>query len=258
MQDTIRQLDPMTRRDLMRQTARSLLGVGVLSPFLAGGPASAASSQSGGKAKNVIYLFMSGGMSHIDTLDPKPGAETQGPVEAIKTSADGIRISEYLPKLAQHMDKASLVRSLHTTTGSHGGGQYFMRTSYTQRSTIRHPGMGAWSLKLGPSYEQALPGNVLIGGTSNHPGAGFMDAGFSPVHIGDPNQGLPNSQLPEGVGQSDFQRRLQLMERFNREFRKRYPHEKVKAYTGFYDDAVNNLERRFGNRLLETRPYARR
>lgn len=244
MHETIRELDEVTRRELMRQTARSLLGVGVLSPFLASGAASAASSSSASKAKNVIYLFMSGGMSHLDTFDPKPGAETQGPTEAIKTKADGIRISQHLPKLAKHMDKASLVRSLHTKTGSHGGGQYFMRTSYTQRSTIRHPGMGAWSLKLGPPYESSMPGNVLVGGTSNHPGAGFMDAGYSPVRIGNPYKGLSNSKLPEGVSQSQFQRRLQLMERFNGKFSRRYPHEKVKAYTGFYDDAVRLMRSR--------------
>lgn len=245
MQDTIRQLDDMTRRQLMRQTARSFLGVGMLAPFLSPQTAAAASSTAdAGKAKNVIYLFMSGGMSHLDTFDPKPGQETQGPVETINTKADGVQISEYLPKLANHMDKAAIVRSLNTKTGSHGGGQYFMRTSYTQRSTIRHPGMGAWSLKFGPPHESSLPGNVLVGGTSNHPGAGFMDPSLSPVHIGDPYKGLANSKLPEGVSQGQFQRRLQLMERFNRQFRRRYPHGKVQAYTGFYDDAVRLMSSR--------------
>ena len=56
-------------------------------------------------AKNVIYLYMNGGMTHLDTFDPKPGAETQGDTKAIRTNVDNIIISENFPKLAYVMDK---------------------------------------------------------------------------------------------------------------------------------------------------------
>src|SRR6516225_9138195 len=52
------------------------------------------------RAKNCILLWLNGGPSHIDTFDPKPGAETNGPFKAIDTAAEGVKISEHLPKLA--------------------------------------------------------------------------------------------------------------------------------------------------------------
>ena len=61
-----------------------------------------------------------------------------------------------------------------------------MRTSYTQRGTIRHPAMGAWVLRLSGRTNKSLPGNVRIGGDSRHPNAGFMEAQFAPLPIGDP------------------------------------------------------------------------
>ena len=82
--------------------ASSMLGLTVL-PTVAGTAAAATAiggaddQKLGGKAKSVIYLYMSGGMSHLDTFDTKPGAETQGPVESIDTAADGVQISQYFP-----------------------------------------------------------------------------------------------------------------------------------------------------------------
>src|SRR5205085_9153651 len=80
-------------------------------------------------AKNVIYLYMSGGMTHLDTFDLKPGAATQGPTQAIKTSADGVQISSHLPNLAKLMDKVAVINSLNSTQGAHAQGQYYMHTS---------------------------------------------------------------------------------------------------------------------------------
>jgi len=58
-------------------------------------------------ARNVIYLYMSGGQSHLDTWDPKPdNKEVMGATKAIKTSADGVQISEYLPRMAKQMHHA--------------------------------------------------------------------------------------------------------------------------------------------------------
>jgi hypothetical protein len=95
--------DEITRRSFAARTASALLGVGLAPTFAQ--RASAAGTGSPLKqvatAKRVIYLYMNGGMSHLDTFDVKPGAETQGPTKAINTSADGVQISEHLPKLAK-------------------------------------------------------------------------------------------------------------------------------------------------------------
>ena len=99
----------------MANAAKTYLGVG-LAPMLGATLAGRAFAQSAGSkpsAEAVIFLNMSGGMSHIDTFDIKPNKkEVQGPVEAINTKVDGIQISQYLPKTAAVMDKICIIRSM--------------------------------------------------------------------------------------------------------------------------------------------------
>ncbi|MFM7605616.1 MAG: DUF1501 domain-containing protein, partial [Prosthecobacter sp.] len=94
----------ISRRDFAAKTASSLLGVGLLGNSLASKSFAAFEGSSklrqAATAKNVIFLYMSGGQSHMDTWDVKEGVETAGPTKPIKTSADGVRISEYLPSTA--------------------------------------------------------------------------------------------------------------------------------------------------------------
>jgi hypothetical protein len=236
--------DDVSRREFAAIAAKTFLGVGLL-PVTGALPAFGDESEKKtktpavtGTAKNCIYLYMSGGMTHLDTLDPKPGAETQGPVETIDTSAAGVQISEYLPQLARHMDKAAIVRSLSSTQGAHDRGQYLMRTSYTARGTIRHPGMGAWVLRLSGRTSESLPGNVRIGSDSRHPGAGFMEARFAPLPIGDPAAGLQNSRLPRGTTTPDFEKRLSLSNQFDAGFRAKFDQKQVRSYTDAYDSAI--------------------
>lgn len=90
----------ITRRGFLSSAAASLLGAGLL-------PAETR------KAKRVIHLFMAGGMSHIDTFDPKPG------VRSIPTNVEGIYIGRHLPLLARRMDKITLIRSMSHGHRSH-------------------------------------------------------------------------------------------------------------------------------------------
>ena len=87
----------MNRRNFIKLSASSLLGVTALPHAQAMGP--------GGK--NVIFLYMQGGMTHLDTFDPKRGHENQGPTPVIKTST-GEDLSGYLPRLAKIADKVYL------------------------------------------------------------------------------------------------------------------------------------------------------
>ena len=244
MKNLLKNLDDVSRRDFAAYAAKACLGVSLLP---VAGAATAFAAETGEAkepparkkpAKNVIYLYMSGGMTHLDTFDPHPGAETQGPVQAIDTVAKGVQISEYLPQLAKQMDKAVLIRSLSSTQGAHERGRYLMRTSYTQRGTIRHPAMGAWLLALSGRTNKSLPGNVRIGNDSRHPGAGFMEAAYSPLPIGDPTAGLQNSKLPRGTEQTQFDKRLSLSGQLDRTFRNRFNQKKVRYYNDAYNDAV--------------------
>ncbi|MBL9152840.1 MAG: DUF1501 domain-containing protein [Verrucomicrobiales bacterium] len=243
MKDTLLQSDEFTRRRFVGAAASTFLGVG-LTPLLGRRAEAAGESASAlrqiASAKRVIYLYMSGGMSHLDTFDLKPGAPTQGPTKAIPTSADGLEISEYLPKLARHMHHGAIVKSLTSKTGAHDQGNYLMHTSYEMRGTIKHPGMGAWMQKFLGRDSQTLPANVVIGGASRHPGAGFFESSFGPVMIGDPQRGLQN--VKSRMQQEDFEYRLGLTQKLGQDFRERYAKKDVRAYTSMYEDAVKLME----------------
>jgi uncharacterized protein (DUF1501 family) len=230
-------MDDSSRREFLSYSALACLGVAV-------GPSKINVLVNNPTAKKVIYLFMNGGMSHLDTFDPKPESKAEaGPLKAIKTAADGVRVSEYFPLLAKQMDKICLIRSMNSTTGAHGPGQYIMRTSYAQRATIRHPGMGAWLMAHGGGRSNStLPGNVVINGGSQHPGSGFMESKFAPLPIGKPASGLENSKLARGVNEMRFKKRRELAEKFNKAYTKEQNKKEVRAYGSLYEDAVKLMK----------------
>jgi hypothetical protein len=234
--------DELTRRQFMSNAARAYLGV-QLFPMLGGSIASAAApkaaGEKGGAAKNVIYLFMSGGMSHVDTFDPKPKKkDVMGKTEAIATKADDVMVGHYLKKTAEVMDKVCVINSMNSTQGAHEQGAYVMHTSYNLRGTIKHPSLGAWVLKLGGRIHPELPGYVAVNSSPEHTGGGFLGAKFAAAPIGSPDEGLQDSHLASGVTHDDFERRLSLADRMNRQFHGRYPNADVKAYEELYRDAI--------------------
>lgn len=233
--------DELSRRGFLSKTAGSFLGVSLM-PHLAPTSLFAQASNPNAKANKVIYLYMSGGMSHMDTFDPKPGTDEQGPVQAISTNVDGIQVSEYLPSLARQMDKMAVVRSLNSTQGAHEQGQYFMRSSYTPRGTIQHPGMGAWIHRLDGRKNTTLPASVRIGGGSRGGGSGFLESKFAPLVINNPNDGLKNSRRRKEMSEKEFNDRLLLANAFDEEFHGRYNHKKVRAYTDMYEDAIRLMK----------------
>jgi len=234
--------DEWTRRRFVEGTAKTFLGVGALG--LGGVKANAALGPNlglpgrAGAAKHVIYLYMGGGMTHLDTFDTKPGHENQGQTKTIDTNVDDVKISEYFPMLAQQADKLAIINSLTSTAGAHQQGNYLMHTSYEERATIRHPGIGAWAMKFKGRMNPNLPGSVFIGGNSGiNGGGGFFEPEFEPLTINDPNSGLKNSKL-RGVNQETFDHRLDLAKQFDAEFHEKYNVKQVRAYTQMYDDAV--------------------
>ncbi|MES2920885.1 MAG: DUF1501 domain-containing protein [Verrucomicrobiota bacterium] len=232
--------DELTRRQFVSNAARAYLGVHLF-PMLGGTLASAApeATVKGGTAKNVIYLFMSGGMSHVDTFDPKPKKkEVMGKTEAIPTKADGIMVGHYLKKTAEVMDKVCVINSMNSTQGAHEQGAYTMHTSYDLRGTIKHPSLGAWVVKLGGRIHPELPGFVAVNSSADLTGGGFLGAKFSAAPIGSPDDGLQDSHRASDVTPENFERRLSLADKMNRQFHGRYPNADVKAYEELYREAI--------------------
>lgn len=231
-------LNSVSRRQFVERIAQASLGVTLL-PHLGLGqaPAEPKSMPGFGKAKRVIWLQMIGGMSHIDTLDPKTG-DSKGPGDPIQTKA-GYQLGGYLPTLARdHSEKLAIIRSMTSKTGVHASGQYLMRTGYEQRGTIKHPMLGAWAQELLGKSSTSLPSTVCVG-RAPESGNGFFSAAFSPLPIHDPQAGLQYAEF--GVSEDLMSKRLALLNKVDSGFRSKFHDSNLKAYTEFYDDTLKLL-----------------
>src|SRR3989339_1654326 len=118
------------------------------------------------KAKSVIQVFLWGGMSHNDTWDPKPssGYEYMGEfAKAIPTNVDGIQIGELFPKLAQQMDKFSLIRSMTHRNNGHETAAYLMQTGHAPGERLAYPSVGAvFALSKNATYKGLIPPFVVM------------------------------------------------------------------------------------------------
>ena len=237
-----RATQPGSRRSFMAATARSMLGVSCSAALATGQFRSLAHAAEAtaptGKAKRVIFLSMNGAMSHLDTLDPKPGAKSQGETQAGRTRVPGVLLSDKLPKLSYLMNGIALVRSMTTETGAHEQGRYIMQTSYKPLNSIRHPGLGAWANHVLGKQNPNLPGNVLIGSAAGHPGAGFLPAAQAPVPVGDPAVGLENTHSPSYLSEDQFRVRMSLTNQFDAKFKGSTKSHLIDAYDQTYREAV--------------------
>ena len=229
-------LDTLSRREVFGHVARATLGVGLV-PGIAR-QLDAAVDGKKPQAKNIIYLMMQGAMSHLDTFDPKPGREEQGETKTIQTKTPGVLFGQSLEKLAGLSDRLAVIRSLTTETGAHEQGQYLMRTAYPMLNSIRHPAFGAWAVHAMGRISKDLPGYVLVGNGNDHPGAGFLDPSLTPVPVADPTKGLENTTRPRYLSEENFDRRLTLADRIDRDFKGRYAGPQLEAYNQLYKDAI--------------------
>lgn len=97
------------------------------------------------KAKSVLLLWLWGGPSHIDMVDPKPDApmEYRGPFGTIPTKTTGMRFTELLPRMAARSDRYSLIRSMRTSNGGHPGAGTVGLTGYEENAGPIQPNFGA-------------------------------------------------------------------------------------------------------------------
>ncbi|MEX2213997.1 MAG: DUF1501 domain-containing protein [Phycisphaeraceae bacterium] len=243
LKDLLRQIDHSTRRQLITNAAKACLGVSVIGGMNWANSAIAADATAAApkkkNAKSVIYIFMVGGMSHIDTWDPKPGADTAGDFKAVKTNVNGIQVSEQFGAIGKHMDKMCLIRSMTSSQGAHERAQYLMHTSYAPLASVKHPGLGPWLHRLGGRHNEKLPGSVIVGGHRDS-SAGVLGSAYEPITIGNPAAGLQNSKLR--MSDSDFEHRRGLLDAIDQNFRNRYPQDSVTAYTRFYQEAVDLIK----------------
>ena len=221
----------VTRRSFIKDTmaGATLLGMPVSGLLAAKGTAAPA------KAEHVILFWNGGGMSHIDTWDPKPGRPTQGEFEPIKTSADGVQISEIFPQLADQMHNCSLIRSIAGTNGGHGPATYELQTGYGQSANLVHPGLGNIVVhekeRLGD-----LPAFVSVSGQG--PRAGYLGQKCAAYFVGQPGEPDPYLKFPAGISEIRGNKRLDVLARMNRRTSAKYGAKAMKANESAVEDAV--------------------
>ena len=194
------------------------------------------------KAKRVISLFMSGGVSHLDTFDPKPalarfagqplsgkgdivvrqghpGPLMPSPFAFRRHGQSGLEVSELFPKLGALCDEYALVRSAFSKSNDHVQAHYALASGQIR---MGFPSLGAWvSYGLG-SLNQDLPGYVVLydqrggpfGGPANWT-AGFMPAAYQGTVFRAANQPILDLQPPPGVSAAEQRQRLAALRQLN-------------------------------------------
>ena len=155
----------------------------------------------GARAKSVIQVFLWGGMSHIDTWDPKPdaGADYMGElIKPVSTNADGIQLGGLFPELAKQADKFSLIRGMTHRNFGHETAAYLMQTGHTPGERLAYPSIGAiFALFKKADYKGIIPPYVVL----TQPQGRFSEEGFlGPLYKPFATGGDPNAQRFEVEG----------------------------------------------------------
>ncbi len=176
----------MNRRDWVKSAAVGVLGWSL--PELLALEARAAgnsdSKRPAGVAKNVLVVLEQGGMSHVDTWDPKPEtpAENRSPYRPIDTKAPGIQFTELLRNTARVADKLAVVRSMHHPkrgANGHPTGTQYMLSGAHPGGPIEMPDIGSVVVRVQGSECKKLPPYIMVPGNSEQ--AKESRSGFLPA-----------------------------------------------------------------------------
>src|SRR5581483_704839 len=147
--------DGIRRRDFLRLGTAGMFGTSWTLPDLLAGKALAQAQGPSPRDVSLIFLFLHGGLSTIDTFDMKldAPAEFRGEFQAIQTNVPGIQVCEHLPRLARHMDKFSLIRSFRHHNSDHGPADHYILTGYFPQAGF-NPG-------LKPNNQRPAHGSII-------------------------------------------------------------------------------------------------
>ena len=220
----------MKRRDFIYSVGLT----GATLPFL---DAQASVPSASARAKSVIYIFLSGGLSQYDSFNMDVDKSVLGQSRIIGSNADGVRVSHYFPTLAQHMDKLLVLNSMQTNQGAHPAGIYKMLTSYNPRSSITHPELGAWVSKRLTTEQDSLPNFVSIGKSSAGT-AGFFPGQWAALPVASPDRGIDFIQRNQEVSEDKFNKRLDILSSLNNGFEQDYGTKDTQSYVDTYKGSL--------------------
>lgn len=224
-----------SRRSFVQAGGSTLLGLGLNTLLKAG---STGLTQGFGRAKSVILINLTGGLSHIDSLDPKPMAPDgiRGEFKTISTRHPGVAICEHLPKLGASLDRWALIRSFSHGEGGHLPGTHRLLTGLpmpNQRGTDLDnvlsrrdwPCFGAALAQI-RSRKDGIPSGVtlphpLIEGSLTWPGqhAGILGPHYDPLFVtqdpNSPNFRMESLSMGPGFDVSRMESRRTLLEKID-------------------------------------------
>lgn len=213
------------------------------------------------RARSVIFLFMCGGVSHIDTFDPKDNKWAGTLMDAVgfgdnlaamrrpvipcrrvftRYGQSGIPVSDWFPKIGGVIDEIAVVRSMYCHESNHFPAVIEMATGHRDR-IVEHPCLGGWvSYALGTPNEN-LPAFVNLGRASSpvQLSGGYLGASYSatPFQVG--NEPIPNLLAPKSVTSDEREKQMAALFEINREFRERYSvNSEIAARTRAYELAA--------------------
>jgi uncharacterized protein (DUF1501 family) len=219
----------------------------------------AAAAKSSERKRSCILLWMAGGPSQTDTFDLKPGHANGGPYKEIATSVPGIKISEHLPKIAQHMKDMVLVRSMSTKEADHGRATYFLRTGRLPTGPIQYPPLGSFVSKELERPDAELPGFVSIAPFRFLNAAaytpGFLGPQYAPLIVGENGGGGPQRggdvaqalrvqdlDLPRDVNAKRSAARLHMLDEMEQEFLAHHASIAAESHRTAYQRAVTMMQ----------------
>ncbi|MBW3540523.1 MAG: DUF1501 domain-containing protein [Planctomycetes bacterium] len=199
----------------------------------------------GGKARACIFLWLGGGMCHVDTFDPKPlgdpsGKKAGSAYPAIATAIHGVQVCEHLKRTAGVMDRAVLLRSVtHPLSSEHAAPTNLFKTGRPTSGTIVYPSIGSIvSHELGPQAE-GVPAYVVMGYPNVTRGPGFLGAKYSYLYLTDTASGPNGLKRPPDVDDKRLERRLAVLSTLRSRFRAKVGDDaKVRDYDETISEAL--------------------
>lgn len=182
----------------------------------------ASAKQVNGKAKSVILIWLSGGVSQLDTWDLKPKApkEIRGPFSQISTSVSGINICEHLPKQAAMMDKFAIIRSMDSSSSNHTPTTFQACNPKSRRTNDNrdgggYPSMGSVAAKFKGPNVPGMPAYVALADSmvSDIYGAGLLGHRYEPL---DGMKSAGKFDMPKGIQASRLSDRNDLRQKLDR------------------------------------------
>ena len=236
----------VSRRHFFHQTSGALFGAALGTLWAADGQMNEVvrGPHFEPKVKNVIFLFMCGGVSHIDTFDPKDNkyagkmidaigfgdnvAEMQRPVIPIlrtykQYGQSGTPVSDWFPHVGGVVDDIAVIRSMWCNEGNHFPAVIETSTGHRGRQ-FDHPSFGSWVTYALGTANKNLPAFVNIGRPSSpvQLTGGYLGASSAATPFQSGSTPIPNLYPPEGSSAAERERQMEMLHNLNAEFRARH------------------------------------